>query len=939
MRFSDPLYLLLLLPVAVGLWISFRHVHGMMRSRKWVSFTLRGLLMSAIVVALAGPEAHRPNEGICTIFLLDRSDSISDVDRKAGEQFIDEALKSLGSKDEAAVVAFGRSSVIDVAPGNARRLNRILSVVDGSGTNLAGAIRLASASFPDGKARRIVMVSDGNETLGDAVEAATVASGENIQIDHVPLGLKDRAAEVAVLATEVPSDARVGQPIDIRVVVDSTVETDGILTIDRDSVTVKKLGVHLTRGKNAIVATDTMDEPGFHRYRATLLVNQDTDNRNNVGAGFVVVRGKPKVLILQSDPSRSQLASALREQGLQADLYGPEGVPVRPEQLQNYDAVLFNDINAATMTERQMKLVQAAVRDSGVGYAMIGGENSFLPGGYYATPIADVLPVDLNIRQRKTFPSTSILIVADASGSMGMIEDGFPKIRLAAKAAESTVQLMSPIDRVGVAGSTDGIEFVARMQVASDKASIISQIRKLDVGGGGIYVKPSMDFAEEVLNAEPSKVRHFILLADGNDCDDQDGCIEVAQRMRRNRITVSVVSIGDGKDVLFLRGLAAAGGGRFYLAKRAGQLPAIFTQDASVMSRSAIEEGAFLPKVYAGSDILRGIPAMPALYAYCLTDSKPLSHVDMKTGKDDPLLATWQYGLGTSLAFTSDAQPRWARQWIGWDGFGPFWAQATRAISRRATTNQYQVTTRHDGSKAVLDLKAYDSVGNPINSLGAEVRITTPSGESRPINLSQRSPGAYEGSFDAAELGSYVVTVSEDAAGGGKRISTSGFAVPYPPEYKRYRANRPLMERVSRAAGGRELSGPAEAARPVSNPGFSISRLWPSFLLFAAVLLPFDVASRRVAIPLIEGLQRLVLWLRRRKAALRERPVEQLERVDRLRKAKERIPKGPAPGDGGGPISIPRPERRPEIRPTPSGSASSRLLEAKRKRHDSDKDG
>src|SRR5204863_4542570 len=111
-----------------------------------------------------------------------------------------------------------------------------------------------------------------------------------------------------------------------------------------------------------------------------------------------------------------------------------------------------------------------------------------------------------------------------------------------------------------------------------------------------------------------------------------------------------------------------------YLAKKAGQLPAIFTQDAAIMSRSAIEEGVFLPKSVMGEEILRGISpnSVPALFAYCLASDRPLAQTGMRTAKDDPLLATWQYGLGSSLAFTSDAQAPWAARWGSWQQFGTF---------------------------------------------------------------------------------------------------------------------------------------------------------------------------------------------------------------------------------------------------------------------------
>lgn len=934
-RFVEPWFLLLLAPVAAGLVLSYRHVHGMMRGRKRFSFALRAVLAGCLVVALAGPESHRPNEGLCTLFILDRSDSVSDADLKRAETFVGEALKSLGDKDVAGVVVFGRDAAVDASPSRFGDLGKVASVVDRSASDLAAAVRLASASFPDGKARRIVLLTDGNETTGDATDAVNAAAADGIAIDAVPLGQEGRPGEVLLVDAEMPTDVRTGQPFDVRVVVDADQAADAILTLDRDGRVVKRQAVRVEEGRSTLVVSDVVDESGFHRYRATLEARGDRDTRNNVGMGFVAVRGKPKILVLQARPGPSVLARALGKQGIDTDVFGPEGAPTRPEHLQPYDAVVFDDLNASTITEAQMKLVRAAVRDTGVGMAMIGGENSFLPGGWYGTPVAEALPVDLNIRQRKTFPSTSILIVCDTSGSMSMIEDGHPKVRLAAKAAEHTVGLMAPRDRVGVAGSTDGIEFVAPMQTLSNKSAVISQIRKLDTGGGGIYIKPSMDFADKHLSAESSTVRHLILLADGADSDMQEGALAKALAMQVRKITTSVVSIGDGKDVPFLKRLAAVGGGQFYLALKAGQLPAIFTQDAALMSRSAIEEGAFLPKSVAGEEILRGIApsSFPPLLAYCLSDSKPLARVGMRTDKDDPLLATWQFGLGTTLAFTSDAQPRWAARWVPWDGFGTFWAQAARAISRRASNNLYDLRTEQSGGRGKIVLEARDPSGALLDNLQPDVRVSTPSGQSLAVQLAQQGPGLYKGEFDTAEVGSYIVTIAEADAAGGPRVNASGFSLAYPPEYRAYRANRPLLERLAKAGSGEILTDPTRAVRPVAEPGFSIQELWPTLVLLAALLLPLDVASRRIALPIGEMFATAWAWLR--SVRRRERaPVPQVETVGRLKAAKQRSRHEraePAPVEVPAPIEAPPPA--PPVAPAaPGESAASRLLDAKKKR-------
>lgn len=929
MRFVYPAYLLLLIPVAVGLYFSFRQVHGMAKARKRVAFVVRFLLAATLIVALAGPESRRPNEGLCTIFVVDRSDSISDSEQKRANAFIDAALSRLHPDEMAGVIAFGGDSTIDAAPGGRRTLGSVASQIDGSASNIAGAIRLASATFPDGKARRIVVLSDGNETAGDVQEAATVSGNDGIPIDFVALGNDERFAEVSVLDVQAPSEASIDQPFDVRVLVDSTKQQEAILSLDRDGVLVKEMPVHLEKGQSSLLISDKIPGNGFHRYRAAVRAREDHDRRNNVGLGFVAVRGKPRILLLQDDPQRKELVTALRRSGVDVDLGGPGSVPIQADEFQNYDAIILNDFNAVSLQPQQMKLIQTAVRDSGIGLAMIGGENSFLPGGYYGTPIADALPVDLNIRQRKSFPSTSICIMVDASGSMGMIEDGFPKIRLAARAAGETVRLMSPNDRVAVAGSTDGIQFVAPMQKLTDKESVIAQIERLQVGGGGIYCQPSVEKAEEVLMAEDTQVRHFILLADGADCDSQEGCLQMAERMKAHKITTTAVAIGDGKDVPFLRTLAAVGGGRFYLAKHASQLPAIFTQDAAVMSRSAIEEGAFYPKLVAGEEILRGIDSTPPLLAYDLADSRPLARTTMKTAKDDPLLAVWQYGLGTSLAFTSDAQARWAQKWVGWEGFATFWAQATRAITRRANQNSYQVQVHQTGAKGVIEIKAFDTLGNPIQNSAAALHVAGPNGASTELKLSQIGPGTYTSEFAANDIGSYIVTVAE-SDGTGSKVSSTGFSIAYPAEYRSSRPNKPLLARMAEASQGQELSRPEQSLRPISNPGESISELWPAFLLIGAVLLPFDVAVRRIALPWGEIWLNFTSLFRRRSS----QPEQAQPAVDRLKAAKQRAIQPSAP-------TVLAPEIRKEERsfvpreaPTKQGgeTAANKLLEAKRKR-------
>jgi hypothetical protein len=522
MRFTNPLFLLLLVPLFFGLYWSYFQVQGMAKRRKLRAFILRGAIVSLLVIALAAPELYRANNGTCTVFLVDRSDSIRDVDRKKQESFIDEAISKMPDTDVAAIVVFGGTASIESSPGGRRAVRKIESRVVGSISDIAGAVRLASATFPEGKAKRIVLLSDGNETQGDLRGAAQVAGLDNISMDYVSLGKVEGSSEVLISSLEIPDSGREGQPFDIKVDIDSQGIRSGKVRLDRDGVVVAEQLVSLHDGRNSILFPQTIKQIGLQRYRATIEANGDIDQRNNVGAGFINVRGRPKVLIAQNKLEDRALATALERNSILVDLVGPSGLPTRPEQYQAYDSIILNDINAALVPDAIRNAIVTASKDSGIGLAMIGGEDSFLPGGWYGTNVIDALPVDLNIRQKKSLAAASVLIMADCSGSMGAIEDGQPKVRLASRAAEETIKMLGPMDRVGVAGSSDGIEMVVPMQSAENKESAITGARKLAVNGGGIYIRPSILKAFEILSREPSKTRHFVLLADGADSTDWD---------------------------------------------------------------------------------------------------------------------------------------------------------------------------------------------------------------------------------------------------------------------------------------------------------------------------------------------------------------------------------------------------------------------------------
>ncbi len=946
MRFVNPIWLLLL-PILWGaLWWSGKLLLGMTPARKKFVMVLRAIVIALLVFALAGIQAVQVHRRICTIFIVDASESVAESARQKAKDFIAQAIRHAKYDDLTGIILFGRDPMVEIPPTQLRSLPNFTAAPDRSSTDIAAALRLAMGLFPDGYSRRIVLLSDGNETHGDAIGVASVARTEGISIDVVPLQTAEKKQEVIVTDVLMPSETKVGQPFPVRIIVEATTPSSGVLRVDRDGVPIKEVAVNLSPGKNSITTSLRIDKPGISRFRFVLEATPDTDPRNNIGMGLVSVKGKPKVLLAEGQPDPTgALAKALQANDLEVVRVSEGGLPTRPEEWQQFDAIVLSDYPAWGMSEQQMKVVRSAVRDTGIGFLMIGGEQSFLPGGYYGTPVAEILPVDLDVRQRKVYPAATIVIIMDTSGSMGMMEGGVQKVHLAAHAAIETLKMLRPIDRFGVIVSGTGTDWLAPIRPAKDAPRIIEQISRIYAGGGGIYCRPSLELAAKAIVAEATRVRHIIMLADTDDCDEQEGCFEIAAQLRRLGVTLTVVGIGrpDGIHAPFCQQLARIGGGNYYVARSARDLPKLFTADVSIMTRSAIEEGAFIPKIVGDDEMLRGVDwrRTPPLLAYCLTSDKPLARTLMRTDKDDPLLATWQFGLGTSTAFTSDAKPKWARQWVQWGDFATFWANVVRSALRKATQTRYAVTTQVRQGEAVIELEAFTPEGEPINLLQPKVIVATPTGESRSLVLQQEGLGRYRGRVPVSETGVYIVTVHEQDETGKPRTYTTGFALPYPTEYRFTRTNQPLLERIAELTGGKVNPEPSEVFRLPPKPSSSVTDIWHLCVALALALFLVDIAARRLAL----GVPEVVTALAKRLAEIWQRltvrrPVPAAETGSRLLSVKQRVRQRTTIATTINPAKQSEPSE-PSTKPAPAKQApssgqvtqtTSRLLEIKRKK-------
>ena len=959
MNFSFPIALLLLLTLPYFVWVGRPRKTAVRRWREWSSLTLRLIILLLLTLSLAGTQLVRAADELAVIFLVDHSDSISTRQRDIAESYVRTAIEAMPVNDETAVIVFGSNALVDRPMSSLAELAPIQSVPQQLQTNMAEAIRLGLALFPAGRARRLVILSDGANTVGDAIEAAELAAAAGVEINYVPLTQAEVQEEALLTSVRAPARVIEGEIFRIEVTAESTHDMPATLRVTAGGEVIHNEAVQLRRGINNLVVRLRATEQQFARFRVQLSPQTDTFFQNNEMAAFTEIVGPPRILLVaeeggvdvngESIPDESlQIRLALQAAGLTVDRTTPADLPASLAQLSNYASIVLLNVNAKNLSPRKMDIIQSYVRDLGGGLLVVGGPQSYGMGGYFGTTLEETLPVDMQIKDQERFPSVSIVLVIDRSGSMGANENGVPKIQLAAEGAVRVVELLNDFDEITVIPVDTQPNNPIGPLSAGDKETAVNLIRRIGAGGGGIYVRTGLEAAAQALENSSTQVKHIVVLADGADSEQKEGVPNLIEGLAAEGVTLSTVSIGQGPDTRWLQDMAALGNGRFHLTNEAANLPQIFTQETTAIQRSYLIEERFFPSLSSNSPILTGITAVPPLYGYVGTSPKATAQVVLETHQGDPLLATWQYGLGRTVAWTSDATGRWATEWVQWSGFAAFWAQTVRWTNSQEQDSHIEAFVTYTNDQAILTVDARDETSGFVNNLTLETNVVAPDGSVQNLLLQQVGPGRYEAGFAPETDGAYFLRIAggesnEDISVG----QTVGWVLGYSPEYANFEANVGLLEAMGVLTGGQDFTGLETAVFAHNLPSEQASRpIWNWLTLTAVLLLPFDIALRRLVITR-QDMARVWAATLGRWQPQPLAPTPRTEQVSRLFQAKNRASATQTTSEKS--ASEPTPIQRqdaveqPKTVPisskstpkstdqsTPSGSLASRLLERKK---------
>ena len=859
----EPRALGYLLVVPILIWALGRSLADLPLPQRILSLLVRVAFLALLALGLAQLVRTAETQRVCTVFLVDVSDSVSSESLQEAQEYLRRAFVARRKDDEVRLVTFARRArlvsleerdgeLVVPTAAELRHEDQDSGQKASSGSNLEGALQLAYGLFPPGTIKHAVLLTDGVETEGNVLAEASRGRDLGVRLFTVPFR-SPPPPEVAVRELRIPDKVQIGEPFEVVADVYASRGARGRARLYQGETLNGLEGIQevdLKPGSNELRFRSVVQVGGEVTYQLKLdRLERDEFPENNRYAATLDVPGRPAVLYVEGQPQRATyLSAALTAQQFDVDVRSPSGFPGSLAELERYGFVIVSDVPREQMSVSSQELVASYVRDLGGGFLFAGGEAGFGLGGWAHTTIERILPVRMDAERRKDMPSVAMVLVIDRSGSM----TGLP-IEMAKAACKATVSTLQGSDLIEViAFDSDPVRYV-KMQPARYRTRIQNDILRIQPGGG-TEIFPALDMAYQDISVVQARKKHVILLSDGR--SPTQGIRDLVQAMIAENVTVTTVGLGDGADGELLRSIADAGGGRYHPVPDPNSLPRIFTRETEMVASQAAVEEWFPVQVVTPAPFLRGIAmgSAPLLHGYVATQMKgPPAQLILSDDRGEPILARWRVGLGTSLAWTSDVKNLWAVDWLRWPGFSKFWGQLVREHMRKKRQRELAMRTEVVGNQVRATVDAFTAGERFDNGMISELSVVgpEPGGKSRKLNFAQTAPGRYEARFTLDEYGSFLLRATHyRETPEGKRqqtaVSYGHISNPYPREYASFETDVERLRRVALAGGGAfdpqvsALFDPGESHVSYHEP------LWSRFVLAAIVAFLLDLLLRRV---------------------------------------------------------------------------------------------
>jgi hypothetical protein len=899
---SWPLWLLAVVPLIV--WLARRRRQGLDRRRVVLAAVLRCLALALVALALARPILYLQTHAVSVVYALDLSASMDRAFQRDALDWMQQINAQYRPAHAGYVVFADRAQLLqDLGAVRALALRPPRDAggardMDASATDIEQGLAAALLGFLPDHAKRLVLISDGNQTQGDLWRELPRLQAERVRVFAFPAPARF-AARTRIDALELSDGVREQQPVTLHVRVISGMATQARLQLLIAGGAASDRSVALAAGENRVPFELRFLRAGSNPVEAKLITPQgELDSvTQSVWVG-------PRLRLLVVDGGRARaphLADALASQGIDVTAVSADQFAERPElALRQADVVLLSDVPADLLEGEATRRLIAFVRDLGGGLIFVAGENTFGQEGFAGRGVERLLPVKFEARRKRK--ELDLVLLVDRSYSMRG-----RKLEFAKSAALATLDLLERQHRLAVVGFDSQPHDIVPLAEVGNKRRAEDLVSSM-TSAGRTNIYNALWRARELLADSPASTKHVILLSDGETAPppgaaqpskrtrDRNGMLEMLRgmgygvgnierligedapqhptsasggfedlvaEMAAANITLSTVAIGDKPNLPLMTGLADWGHGKSYVAQRDSEIPGLFAAEARRLLGESLVEEPFRPIARGRSEMLAGLDfaSGPELKGFVASKAKRFSDVLLAAKQGQPLLAETRYGLGRSVAFLSDAKNRWAVDWLGWPGYGKFWAQVVRSAARGAATQELAWRVTRHRHEALLTLTALNPDGTFRNDLWPMVRVQRPNGESSVIALRQSAPGTYNarttlGIVSAAPYRFELLPAPGLTARDIARIGTRALYYAQSDEFRAQPPDVATLNALSERTGGRFAAKAEEIFAPSSDGGMPARSLWPALVCGALLVFLLEIAVRRAPWPMLQARRR-----------------------------------------------------------------------------------
>ncbi|OLS03274.1 VWA domain-containing protein [Tissierella creatinophila] len=834
--------LLILLPIA--LFIVFYFKDGLNRlndRRKKAVLILRVLIVTFIVLSIAGISIKKYTKEISTIFLVDLSESARDS-REKFKEFIENSSEKKSDNDKIGIVTFGQETEVEASLKDEIKNGEFQTKINGRFTDIENALKVSRGLLPDDSMKRIVLMTDGYENLGDSLLESELIKSNNIDFKVLNLE-QEQKEEVQIDKIDIPKRLYENQSFDVAISISSNVKTNGVITLYSDGKVVGERNVNVEKGVNRFIFKDTALNGGFRTYKAIVDTKNDTITQNNEYSTFGQVEGSANVLLIDGEENGGrELEKILKASNIGVDYIKDKEVPRNISTISKYKSIIMSDVSLENINNEFVNSLSKYVKDYGGGLVVTGGENSYALGGYYQTPLEEMLPVDMEMKVKGEVPSLGLVLVIDKSGSMEGGQGGSSKIEVAKDAAIKAVNSLKSKDKIGVVAFDGNAQWVVELEENQKKEDIIADIGSIRAAGG-TSILPALNQAYQGLKDTNTKLKHIILLTDGQ--AERYGYDTLIEKMKEENITISTVAVGSDSDTRLLENIADDGKGRYYFVDEYDSIPKIFTKETFLASKSYINNETFTPVVGSYNDIINPFSeGIPSVDGYIGATNKERAEKILITDKGDPLLSTWQYGLGRTVAWTSDVNGKWTSSYLQTPEGIEFFKNIVQWTFPRIYEEDIIVETNSMGNREEIIVK---NNGNLNKELKTKANIITPDLETINLDLKTTKPGEFKESFKADKNGVYLLKINQYKE--DKLINSTNYAtsINYSNEYN-INNNQNKLNTLVDESNGMFINSPDEVFKGDIEKVYGTRDLSQILLFLSLILILLDIALRRLNI-------------------------------------------------------------------------------------------